>query len=141
MQRVLCMWEEKSWSIEPKEINSSLETLNQKKPIVVLKHWTKGEKESLFLSLFLSLMWLKSNSIFFSKSALYGRTSWSPTWGLCFYIYIYIDWWLVFAWRNRKVEAEALLKVAIQGQMEHFLLKKKTKHFCIMSLYDSFLIP
>ena len=55
----------------------NLETLNQIKEIVVLKHWiknvtkivlkhwTEGNKESLFLNLFLSLMWLKNISILF----------------------------------------------------------------------------
>ena len=40
----------------------------------ILKHWIKGNKESLFLNLFLSLMWFKSISIIFLKSALYGGT-------------------------------------------------------------------
>ena len=57
----------------------NLETSNQIKEIVVLKywiknvtkivlkHWTKWNKEFLFLNLFLSLMWLKNISILFIK--------------------------------------------------------------------------
>ena len=51
LKKKLCMKERKI-----------LETLNQIKQKVVLKYSTKGNKESIFLSLFLSLMWFKSIS-------------------------------------------------------------------------------
>ena len=93
----MCVWERgKSWNIKPNETNSSLEILIKRKQKVVLKHWTKRNKKSLFLNLFLSLMWLKSISIIFIKCATWQDLILSCMRSLllymCVYIYIYIDW-------------------------------------------------
>ena len=48
----VCVWDEKSWNIEPNETNSSLKTLNNNVTKIVLKHWTKGNEESPLLNLF-----------------------------------------------------------------------------------------
>ena len=44
----VCVRDEKSWNIEPNKTNSSLKTLNNNVIKIVLKHWTKGNKESIF---------------------------------------------------------------------------------------------
>ena len=86
----LCVWEKKS-----------LEILNQMKQIVVLKywinnvtkiifkHWTKGNKESLFLNLFLSLMWLKGILIIFIECAIWQNLMISCMRSLLLYILVF----------------------------------------------------
>ena len=76
----VCERDEKYWNIN--KTSNSLETLNQRRQRVVLKHWTKGNKESLLLNLFLFLMWFKSISIIFSNSVPHDKILYSPTWDL-----------------------------------------------------------
>ena len=72
------------------------------KQIVVLRYWIKNvtkssleilnqrNKESLFLNLFLSLMWFKIISIFFIECAIWQNLLLSYIRSLVIYIYIYI---------------------------------------------------
>ena len=58
-------------------------------------HWTKGNKEFLFLYLFLSLMWLKSILIFFIKCDIWQNLMPSRMRSLLIYIYIYMYWFMI----------------------------------------------
>ena len=56
----------------------------------ILKHWIKGNKESLFLNLFLSLMWFKSILIIFLRMHYMAEPYAVCMRSLILYIYIYI---------------------------------------------------
>ena len=112
----VCVGDEKFWNIKPNETNSSLKTLNNNVIKIVLKHWTKGNKESLLLNLFLSLMWLKGISILFIDCATWQILMLSRIMSLLSYIYIYIyiywywliDWWLMM-WHFLVKEIQKLI--------------------------------
>ena len=118
----VCMRNEISWNIELNKTNSSLKTLNNNVTKIVLKHWTKGNKESLLLNLFLRGLKVFQ---FSSWSVPHGRNSWSLKWGLCFlyiyiywywYIYIYIYWWAEMSYQIEDSDWPEFVLVNFQNQ-------------------------
>ena len=119
----MCVRNEKSWNIEPNKTNSSFKTLYNNVTKIVLKHWTKRNKESLLLNLFLSLMWLKGyfNSLYRVFHMAEPHALLHEVFAYI-YIYIYID--------SSTVTTKFLYKVVLRVWKMNKNSRGRTRKYC-----------